>query len=192
MPSSAATFLSPPDRDARGSELDAIASDRVLLQLLNRQSAVRESIRWLAQQLMEAEVAHAIHATRWQHTPERAAQRNGYRRTRWRADAGDIELQIPKLRRGHYRPTFLQRDPSARALAGAVHSAYLTGDSTHAVEHLLRQLRLEIPASAASRLVGGLNQQAHEFRIGLTRGRGLLTLVGSPSLAATERRESAR
>jgi len=51
-------------------------------------------------ELMEAEVAKLAGAERYEHTPERVAQRNGYRERRWDTRAGTIDLQLPKLREG--------------------------------------------------------------------------------------------
>jgi putative transposase len=62
---------------------------------------LRESVRWLAQQLMEVEVAELIGAEHGERRPEdRVTHRNGYRSRRWDTRAGEIELQIPKIRRG--------------------------------------------------------------------------------------------
>lgn len=63
---------------------------------------LRESLAWVVQQLMEAEVSELIGAERGERTPERLTQRNGYRPRPWATRAGELELQIPKLRRGSY------------------------------------------------------------------------------------------
>ena len=59
---------------------------------------VRESLRWLVQELMEAEVSELIGARLGERRPEdRATHRNGYRPRRWDTRAGEIELQFPGL-----------------------------------------------------------------------------------------------
>ncbi len=64
---------------------------------------LRESVRWLAQQLMEVEVSELIGAEHGERRPQdRATHRNGYRPRRWDTRAGEIELQIPKIRQGSY------------------------------------------------------------------------------------------
>ena len=70
---------------------------------------LRESLRWVCQQLMEAEVSELIGAERGERAPEeRLTHRNGYRSRPWQTRAGEIELAIPKLRRGSYFPSFLE------------------------------------------------------------------------------------
>ena len=78
---------------------------------------IRESVKTVARELMEAEVAELIGAELGERRPDdRATQRNGYRPRRWDTRAGEIELQIPKLRQGSYFPGFLQprKRPSKR------------------------------------------------------------------------------
>ena len=58
---------------------------------------VRESVAWVAAELMEAEVAHQVGA---ELGAERVTRRNGYRPRAWDTRAGEIELAIPKLRCG--------------------------------------------------------------------------------------------
>jgi transposase-like protein len=92
---------------------------------------LRESVEWLAGQLMEVEVSALIGAERGERTEDRATHRNGYRRRRWDTRAGEIELQIPKIRQGSYFPSFLQpRKRSERALLSVVQQAYVCGVST--------------------------------------------------------------
>src|SRR4029453_14327623 len=69
---------------------------------------LRESVRWLAGQLMEVEVSELIGAEHGERRPDdRGEHRNGYRSRRWDTRAGEIELQIPKIRHGSYFPSFL-------------------------------------------------------------------------------------
>jgi transposase-like protein len=96
---------------------------------------LRESLRWVVQQLMEAEVSELIGAEHGERTTDRATHRNGYRGRRWDTRAGEIELAIPKLRRGSYFPTFLEpRKRSERALVAVVQEAYVAGVSTRKVD----------------------------------------------------------
>jgi transposase-like protein len=75
---------------------------------------------------MEAEVSELIGAQRGERTEDRATHRNGYRPRRWDTRAGEIELQIPKLRQGSCFPGFLQpRKRSEQALVSVVQQAYV-------------------------------------------------------------------
>ena len=70
---------------------------------------LRESLGLLVRELMEAEVSELVGAELGERRPDdRATQRNGYRSRRWDTRAGEIDLQIPKLRRGSYFPSFLR------------------------------------------------------------------------------------
>src|SRR5665648_799964 len=73
----------------------------------------------------EPGVSELIGAEHGERRPEdRATHRNGYRPRRWDTRAGEIELQIPKIRQGSYFPSFLQpRKRSEQALLSVVQQA---------------------------------------------------------------------
>jgi putative transposase len=133
---------------------------------------VRESVRWMVGELMEAEVSELIGAERGERTPDRATHRNGYRPRRWDTRAGEIELQIPKLRRGSYFPSFLEpRRRSEQALLNVVQQAYVCGVSTRKVDQLVESLGLRISRSEVSRIARGLDEQVEAFRTRPLEGR---------------------
>src|SRR5215211_3058256 len=78
-----------------------MTADEVVSYLLEEDGVdfLRESLRWVVQQLMEAEVSDLIGAERGERSEDRLTHRNGYRGRRWDTRAGEIELAIPKLRR---------------------------------------------------------------------------------------------
>src|SRR5215218_9656712 len=126
---------------------------------------IRESVRAVAQELMEAEVSELIGAQRGERTEDRATHRNGYRPRRWDTRAGEIELQIPKLRQGSYFPSFLQpRKRSEQALVSVVQQAYVCGVSTRRVDQLVESLGLRISRSEVSRIAALLDEQVQAFR----------------------------
>src|SRR3954466_16280571 len=126
---------------------------------------IRESVRAVAQELMEAEVSELIGAAHGERTEDRATHRNGYRPRRWDTRAGEIELQIPKIRQGSYFPSFLQpRKRSEQALVSVVQQAYVCGVSTRRVDQLVESLGLRISKSEVSRIAGLLDEQGQAFR----------------------------
>jgi putative transposase len=126
---------------------------------------VREALRWFCGQLMEGEVAELIGAQLGERTEDRATWRNGYRSRRWDTRAGEIELQIPKLRQGSYFPSFLEpRRRSEQALLSVVQQAYVCGVSTRRVDQLVESLGLRISKSEVSRICGLLDEQVEAFR----------------------------
>jgi transposase-like protein len=133
---------------------------------------IRESVRAVAQELMEAEVSELIGAERGERTEDRATHRNGYRPRRWDTRAGEIELQIPKIRQGSYFPSFLQpRKRSEQALVSVVQQAYVCGISTRRVDQLVESLGLRISRSEVSRIAGLLDDQVQAFRQRPLEGR---------------------
>jgi putative transposase len=123
---------------------------------------LRESLSWVVQQLMEAEVSELV----GERAPEeRLTHRNGYRARPWATRAGEIELAIPKLRRGSYFPSFLEpRRRSEQALVSVVQEAYVAGVSTRKVDQVVESLGLRVSKSEVSRICEGLDEQVDAFR----------------------------
>ena len=133
---------------------------------------IRESVRAVARELMEAEVCELVGAEHGERTEDRATHRNGYRPRRWDTRAGEIELQIPKLRQGSYFPSLLQpRKRSEQALVSVVQQAYVCGVSTRRVDQLVESLGLRISKSEVSRIAGMLDEQVQAFRARPLEGR---------------------
>ena len=133
---------------------------------------LRESVKWLARQLMEVEVSELIGAEHGERTEDRATHRNGYRPRRWDTRAGEIELQIPKIRQGSYFPSFLApRKRSEQALLSVVQQAYVCGVSTRRVDQLVESLGLRVSRSEVSRICAGLDEQVEVFRSRPLEGR---------------------
>src|SRR5436189_816797 len=133
---------------------------------------IRESVKAVAQELMEAEISELIGAQLGERTEDRATHRNGYRPRRWDTRAGEIELQIPKIRQGSYFPTFLQpRKRSEQALVAVVQQAYVCGVSTRRVDQLVESLGLRISRSEVSRVCRALDEHVDAFRTRPLEGR---------------------
>ena len=127
---------------------------RVLLD--EHADVIREAVKAVAGEMMEIEVSALIGAELGERRPDdRATQRNGYRPRRWDTRAGEVELQIPKLRQGSYFPSFLEpRRRSEQALLAVVQQAYVCGVSTRRVDQLVESLGLRISKSEVSRSRG--------------------------------------
>jgi putative transposase len=155
--------------------VDRMTIEEVVRKVLldDHADVVRESVRWVAQQMMESEVSDLVGAELGERKPEdRATHRNGYRPRRWDTRAGEIELQIPKLRQGSYFPSFLSpRKRSEQALVSVVQQAYVCGVSTRRVDQLVESLGLRISKSEVSRVCAGLDEQVDAFRTRPLEGR---------------------
>ena len=154
---------------------DRMTTEEVVRKVLLDEHAdvLRESLKLLVRELMEVEVSELIGAELGERRPgDRATHRNGYRERRWDTRAGEIELQIPKLREGSYFPSFLRpRKRSEQALVAVVQQAYVCGVSTRRVDQLVESLGLRVSRSEVSRICALLDEQVEAFRQRPLEGR---------------------
>src|SRR5438105_5290412 len=150
------------------AERKRMTAERVVGCLLEGEGLdfLRESLSWVVQQLMEAEVSELVGAAGGERAPEeRLTHRNGYRPRAWATRAGELELAIPKLRRGSYFPSFLEpRRRSEQALVSVVQEAYVAGVSTRKVDQVVESLGLRVSKIEVSRICAGLDEQVDAFR----------------------------
>jgi transposase-like protein len=127
---------------------------------------LREGVRVLTQALMELEVAQHLGAERYQRSPERQGERNGYRERTWDTRVGSMELRVPRVRDGSFFPSLLEpRKRAERALVATVREAYVQGVSTRRVDDLVKALGLDgISKSQVSVLCQELDTEVERFR----------------------------
>jgi Transposase, Mutator family len=128
---------------------------------------VRQAATTIYQALIEAELSSVIGAVPHERTPLRVSHRNGHRARTLTTTAGDLELQIPKLRVGSFFPSLLERRRRVdQALFAVVMEAYLHGVSTRKVDDLVRALGADtgISNSEVSRICADLDAEVAVFR----------------------------
>jgi putative transposase len=127
---------------------------------------LREGVRVLTQAIMEVEVAQHLGAERYQRSPERQGERNGYRDRAWDTRVGSLELKVPRVRDGSFFPSLLEpRKRAERALVATVREAYVQGVSTRRVDQLVKALGLDgISKSQVSVLCAELDTEVERFR----------------------------
>jgi putative transposase len=128
---------------------------------------IRESVQLVLQNLIETEAAERIGADRYERTDTRVTDRNGSRPRLLATQAGDVQLRIPKLRKGSFFPVILEpRRRIDQALYAVVMEAYVNGVSTRSVEDLLVALGIDsgISKSEVSRICAGLDEIVTAFR----------------------------
>jgi putative transposase len=156
------------ERRRRVAGADRMTIEEVVRKVLLDEHAdvIREAVKAVAAEMMELEVSELIGAQHGERRPEdRATHRNGYRGRRWDTRAGELELQIPKLRQGSYFPSFLEpRKRSEQALLAVVQQAYVLGVSTRRVDQLVERLGLRISKSDVSRVCEALDEHVEAFR----------------------------
>jgi len=128
---------------------------------------IRRSVEIVLQALIDAEATEVIGAGPHERSESRTNQRNGSRARLLSTKAGDVEVAIPKLRRGSFFPSVLERRRRIdRALFAVVMEAYVHGVSTRKVDDLVRSLGLEagISKSEVSRICAQLDDDLEAFR----------------------------
>jgi putative transposase len=119
------------------------------------------------QELIETEASERIGADRYECTKTRITDRNGSRPRLLATQARDVQLRIPKLRKGSFFPVILEpRRRIDQALYAVVMEAYVNGVSTRSVEDLVVALGIDsgISKSEVSRICGGLDETVAAFR----------------------------
>jgi transposase-like protein len=128
---------------------------------------VRDAVRLVMQELIETEASEQIGAARYERSDTRTTDRNGSRPRLVATQAGDIELRIPKLRKGSFFPSILEpRRRIDQALYAVVIEAYVNGVSTRSVDDLVAALGVDsgISKSEVSRICAGLDEVVGAFR----------------------------
>ena len=101
---------------------------------------IREAVQVALQVLVELEATEVIGAARYERSESRTTERNGSRPRVLTTKAGDVQLAIPKLRKGSFFPEILA---PRRRIDQALHQvieAYVHGVSTRSVDDLLAAL----------------------------------------------------
>src|SRR5919202_392582 len=127
---------------------------------------LREGVRVLAQAVMELEVSQRVGAERYERSPDRRGERNGYRDRQWDTRVGTVGLAVPRVRDGSFFPSLLEpRRRAERALTAVVQEAYVQGVSTRRVDELVKALGMSgISKSQVSRLCQALDTEVERFR----------------------------
>ena len=128
---------------------------------------VRELAEFGLQQLIELEATAAIGAGRYERTDRRITERNGSRPKVLTTKAGDLQLKIPKLRKGAFFPELLEpRRRIDQALYAVVMEAYINGVSTRSVDDLVVAMGADtgISKSEVSRICAGIDERVSAFR----------------------------
>jgi len=128
---------------------------------------IRAGVEFVLQALIDAEATEHIGAARYERAETRTTQRNGTRGRLLTTKAGDVELKIPKLRKGSFFPSILERRRRIdQALYAVVMEAYVHGVSTRKVDDLVAALGANagVSKSEVSRICAGLDAELAAFR----------------------------
>jgi len=148
------------DQSALTDLLDALRSGGDL-------DFMREAMQLVLQALIDLEATQVIGAERYERTGTRSTHRNGSRPRLLSTKAGDVDLQIPKLRHGSFFPSLLEpRRRIDRALWAVIMEAFVHGVSTRKVDDLVAALGIDagVSKSQVSRICAELDQAVADFR----------------------------
>ena len=119
------------------------------------------------QELIEAELTARIGAGPGERTLSRTNLRNGHRPKTVSTPGGDLELKIPKLRKGSFFPELLEpRRRIDKALWAVIMTAYISGTSTRKVDDLVKALGCDtgISKSSVSRICKNIDADVSVLR----------------------------
>jgi transposase-like protein len=135
---------------------------------------VRDLVRVALQELIELEATERIGAVPYERTEDRAAERNGHRPRMLMTKAGDVELRIPKLRKGSFFLIILEpRRRIDQALYAVVMEAYVHGISTRSVDDLVEAMGgAGISKSEVSRICASASGAISLFRSAIEGAMG--------------------
>ena len=155
---------------------------------------IRDAVQMVLQEMIETEAIEHIGAGRYERSEDRVTERNGHRPRLLATQAGDVELRIPKLRKGSFYPSILEpRRRIDQALYAVVMEAYVAGVSTRSVDDLVAALGVDsgISKSEVSRICAGLDEIVGAFRTRAVGSRRVPLRVSRRHLSACPQRRLA-
>lgn len=143
-----------------------LSLEKMLLKFITEDDPMLEMLKWLCDQLMEAELSSKLGAGKSERTDKRKGYRSGYRPRRFDTRLGTMYLMVPRPRKGGYIPFFVtERKRSEIALMNVIQEAFINGVSTRKIEKVAKSLGIDgISKGQVSSITKELNQQVENFR----------------------------
>src|SRR4029078_3004949 len=109
--------------------------------LLQEPDGLRDVIRLVLQEVLEAEMDEALGASKSERTPERLGYRSGHYSRTLITRVGKLELRVPQDRQGRFSTELFERyQRSEKALVSALAEMYVQGVSTRKVKAVTEEL----------------------------------------------------
>lgn len=123
--------------ETEGSPAFAVVKDV----LATRPDGLREVVRAVMQEMLEAEMTDAIGAEKGERTPARLGYRAGYYTRTLVTRVGKLELRVPQDRGGRFSTELFERyQRSEQALVATLAEMYVQGVSTRKVKAITEEL----------------------------------------------------
>jgi putative transposase len=136
----------------------AIATVKDLL--LSDPDSLREVVRAVMQEMLEAEMTEALGAQKGERTAERLGYRSGYYGRTLITRVGKLELRVPQDREGRFSTELFERyQRSERALVATLAEMYVQGVSTRKVKAITEELCGHAFSASA---ISAINQRLDE------------------------------
>jgi putative transposase len=120
---------------------DKTVSGAVKEILLSSPDGLREVIRAVMQEVLEAEMDETLGASKSERTPERLGYRSGHYGRTLITRVGKLELRVPQDRSGRFSTELFERyQRSERALVATLAEMYVQGVSTRKVKAITEEL----------------------------------------------------
>jgi len=146
---------------------------------------MRHLLQTMINALLSADADTVVGAEWGKASPDRTAQRNGYRHRDLDTRVGTIDVAVPKLRSGTYFPDWLleRRKRAEAAMITVVADCYLAGVSTRRMDKLVKTLGIHsLSKSQVSRMAAELDEHVEQFRHRPLGDAGPFTFVAADAL----------
>ncbi len=133
--------------------------------LFLNQDLLKRMFEKLVQQVLEEQLENYLGAGYYERSAGRQAQRNGYKPRTMMTRVGKLELQLPQVRQGGWRPTLFERyQRTEKALICTMQEMVLNGVSTRKVSNILEEMcGFEVSAGTVSRTMLELDEEVARF-----------------------------
>jgi transposase-like protein len=133
--------------------------------LLNDRDFLKELVREVLEEFLEAEMEEALGAGRSERTPSRQGYRAGHYTRTLVTRVGKLELRVPQDRQGRFRTELFERyQRSEKALVSALAEMYVKGVSTRKVKAITEELcGHSFSASTISQINVKLDEELAQF-----------------------------
>jgi putative transposase len=125
----------------------------------------RQALKELLEKRLEEEMAEYLGVSRYEHASDRHDYRNGHYLRHLLTEMGDIELLVPRSRKGKFPTKLLERYARrCRSVDKVLLACFCLGLSTRKAASVLAPvLQEKVSASTISRIAQGLNQEVDRY-----------------------------